>query len=116
MSKRAKFELDYDQVPFVFETQFGDQNVYIGLNYNEIGEFYTVDLYDTEYNHIIMGERLIYGKRLWRRSVDPRVPAVDLIALDESGKENTVTPVNFGITVFLYLDQPDDIEDDNVID
>ncbi|KRK40792.1 phage baseplate plug family protein [Loigolactobacillus bifermentans] len=103
MAIRSKFELDYD-APFVFETTFGNDDVYIGINYNEIGDFYTIDLYDAEFQPIIMGEKLVYGKRVWRRSVDPRVPAVDLIPMDESGKESTVAKANFGITVFLYID------------
>lgn len=40
MSVRGRFELDYDQLPIIFEAQFGNQNVYIGLNYNESGQFF----------------------------------------------------------------------------
>lgn len=110
MSLRPKFELDYDQVPFVFESMFGTQDVFIGINYNELGDFYTVDLYDANFDPVIMGEKLVYGKRLWRRSVDPAVPLIDLVPLDESGKETTVTKTNFGTTVFLFQDTL--IEDD----
>lgn len=104
MAIRGKFELDYDNLPLVFEGKFGASDVYIGLNYNEVGKFYTVDLYDAQYNPIILGEKLVYGKRLWRRSVDPRVPLVDLIPLDESGQTKEITPATFGKTVFLYQD------------
>lgn len=104
MSIRAKFDIDYDTMPMVFETAFGADDVFIGLNYNELGDFYTADLYDGSYQPIILGEKLVYGKRLWRQSSDPRVPIVDLMPLDESGKESTVSASNFGKTVFLYLD------------
>lgn len=104
MAIRAKFDIDYDTMPIVFETAFGTDDVFIGLNYNEIGDFYTADLYDGNFSPIILGEKLVYGKRLWRQSSDPRVPVVDLVPLDESGRENKVSLSNFGKTVFLYLD------------
>ena len=114
MSSRGKFDLDYSDCPFEFEAAFGTDDVYVGINYNEIGDFYTVDLYDVQHNPIVLGEKLVYGKRLWRRLVDPRIPLVDLIPLDESGKESTVTKANFGVTVFLYEDSVgDDVPEDD---
>ncbi|KRO15905.1 phage baseplate plug family protein [Lacticaseibacillus saniviri] len=104
MSVRGRFELDYDQLPIIFEAQFGNQNVYIGLNYNESGQFFTADLYDSDFQPVVMGERLVYGKRLWRRLVDPEVPKIDLVPLDEANKETAITKDNFGKTVFLYQD------------
>lgn len=104
MSYRPKFELDYTQIPLVFESMFGTTDVYIGLNYNATGDFFTADLYDASYLPIILGEKLVYGKRLWRQSVDPRVPLIDLVPLDESGRETVITKDNFGVTVFLYQD------------
>lgn len=104
MAVRGKFELDYDSVPLIFETMFGNQDVYIGLNYNVLGDFFTVDLYDATFKPVIMGEKIVYGKRLWRQSVSPKIPMIDLVALDESGKETNITKENFGKTVFLYQD------------
>lgn len=111
MAIRAKYDIDYSSMPMVFETTFGNMDVYIGLNYNELGDFFTIDLMDSSYDPIIMGEQLVYGKRAWRQSSDPRVPIIDLVPLDESGRENKITRVNFGSTVFLYLDSPVSEED-----
>jgi hypothetical protein len=116
MGQRDKFELDYEDIPFVFETAFGNQNIYIGINYNEVGNFYTVDLFDSDYQPVIMGEQLVYGKCLWRHSIDSRVPAVDLIPLDESGKDTEITPETFGKTIFLYLDGPDEESEEDDTD
>lgn len=104
MAYRDTFDLDYTQIPLVFESMFGTDDVFIGLNYNEDGGFFTVDLSDANYDPIILGEKLVYGKRLWRQSVDPRVPMIDLVPLDESGKETAITKDNFGTTVLLYVD------------
>lgn len=111
MAIRSKYEIDYDNMPMVFETTFGNMDVFIGLNYNELGDFFTIDLLDSSYDPIIMGEQLVYGKRAWRQSSDPRVPMTDLVPLDESGKESKITRDNFGKTVFLYLDAPISDED-----
>ncbi|MCD7137200.1 hypothetical protein LTY62_08080 [Limosilactobacillus balticus] len=104
MSYRSKFEIDVDNVPQVFSTSFGNSTVSIGINYNEAGDFYTVDLFDVQNNPIVTGEKLVYGKRLWRNYVDERIPAVDLVPLDESGKSNICNKETFGKTVFLFID------------
>lgn len=104
MSYRSKFDIDVSTVPQVFSTNFGNTSVSIGINYNETGDFYTVDLYDIQNNPIITGEKLIYGRRLWRNYSDDRIPSVDLVPLDESGKSNVCNRKNFGKTVFLFID------------
>lgn len=104
MSYRGKFDIDTTNIPQIFSTTFGNTTVSIGINYNEFGDFYTVDLYDNQGNPVVMGEKLIYGKRLWRNYVDARIPSVDLVALDESGNENICNKATFGKTVFLYID------------
>ena len=104
MAYRSKFEIDVDNIPQVFSTNFGNEEVNIGINYNTTGDFYTVDLFDMQNNPIVTGEKLIYGKRLWRNYVDNRIPAVDLVPLDESGKSNICNRETFGKTVFLFID------------
>ncbi|MBB1078971.1 hypothetical protein H5S09_04235 [Limosilactobacillus sp. STM2_1] len=104
MSYRSKFDIDVSNIPQVFSTSFGNTAVNIGINYNKTGDFYTVDLFDIQNKPIITGEKLIYGKRLWRNSVDERIPAVDLVPLDESGKSNICNKETFGKTVFLFID------------
>ena len=104
MSYRSKFDIDTSIMPQIFSTTFGNQEYSIGVNYNEMGDFYTIDLYDAQGNQLIMGEKLIYGKRLWEKSVDDRLPAIDLVALDESGYEKVCNKATFGKTVFLYID------------
>lgn len=114
MSSRGKYEIDFTDCPLEFEASFGNQSVYIGINYNEIGDFYTVDLYDVQHKPIILGEKLVYGKNFWRRYVDPRVPLADILPLDESDQEHTVARSNLGVTVFLYEDSIDgDTSDQN---
>lgn len=104
MSYRSKFDIDLTNIPQVFSTTFGNLTVSLGINYNALGDFYTVDLYDNQGNQVIMGEKLVYGKRLWSNYVDPRIPSIDLIPLDESGVSKICSKETFGKTVFLYID------------
>ena len=104
MSYRSKFDIDLTNIPQVFSTTFGNLTVSLGINYNALGDFYTVDLYDNQGDQVIMGEKLVYGKRLWSNYVDPRIPSIDLIPLDESGVSKICSKETFGKTVFLYID------------
>lgn len=104
MSYRSKFDIDLTNIPQVFSTSFGNSTVSLGINYNALGDFYTVDLYDNQGNQVIMGEKLIYGKRLWSTYVDPRIPSIDLVPLDESEVNKVCNKSTFGKTVFLYID------------
>lgn len=118
MSSRGKYDLDFSQAPFEFEASFGNDSFYIGINYNELGDFYTADLYDVEHKPMLLGEKIVYGKRLWRRIVAENYPMIDLIPLDESGQATEVNKATFGTTVFLYADSidgddPDDGSDDD---
>ena len=104
MSYRSKFDIDLTNIPQVFSTSVGNSTVSLGINYNALGDFYTVDLYDNQGNQVIMGEKLIYGKRLWSTYVDPRIPSIDLVPLVESGVTKACNKETFGKTVFLYID------------
>lgn len=104
MAYRSKFDIDVSKMPQVFSTNFGNAAVSIGINYNEVGDFYTADLYDIQNNPIVTGEKLIYGKPLWKNYSDDRIPSVDLVPLDESGKSKYCNKETFGKTVFLFID------------
>lgn len=103
MSKRAYIEIDKDDLPEIFEIELAGKNVYLKFDFNTVGEFYTVDLFDNNMDSIIIGEKLSYGRKLWDGLHDPRIPNIDIMPFDESLKEKTITPDNLGVTVFLYL-------------
>ncbi|WP_283598172.1 phage baseplate plug family protein [Ligilactobacillus saerimneri] len=105
MSQRYKYDsLPLDNLPIMFDTDFGNYNCSIQLNYNEWGDFFTADLYDANGDPVILGEKLVYGKALWSDYVDQRLPAVDLVPLDESGRTTVCNRETFGKTVFLCID------------
>ena len=104
MSKRYRYDLNLENLPMMFDTDFGNYNCTMQINYNDVGDFYTVDLFDVNNNPVILGEKLVYGKRLWSDYTNPDLPIVDLVPLDESGWTTVCNKETFGKTVFLYID------------
>lgn len=104
MSKRYRYDLNLENLPMMFDTDFGNYNCTMQINYNDVGDFYTVDLFDVNNNPVILGEKLVYGKRLWSNYTNPDLPIVDLVPLDESGRTTVCNKETFGKTVFLYID------------
>lgn len=104
MSLRNSLTVRADQVPCIFRTTFGNIDYHIGINYNEVGNFYTVDLYDTQMKPLVLGEKMVLNQRLFSEETSPKIPMIPLVPMDEAGKEKTITPENFGKTVFIYLD------------
>lgn len=104
MSKRYRYDLNLENLPMMFDTDFGNYNCTMQINYNDVGDFYTVDLFDVNNNPVILGEKLVYGKRLWSDYTKPDLPIVDLVPLDESGRTTVCNKETFGKTVFLYID------------
>ena len=104
MSKRYRYDLNLENLPMMFDTDFGNYNCTMQINYNDVGDFYTVELFDVNNNPVILGEKLVYGKRLWSDYTNPDLPIVDLVPLDESGRTTVCNKETFGKTVFLYID------------
>lgn len=87
---------------FVFDIGFITYN--FKFNYNESGDFYTLDLYDTTMKPIVLGEKLVYGMRLWSGIDNADLPSIDLVPFDEAGNETRVSQTNLNRTVFLFID------------
>lgn len=99
---------DKNTIPERFEIDLAAESFFLELNYNEIGDFFTLDLFDADENPLVLGEKLNLGIPLWSDIVNPSLPAPTLIPLDESGKETRITFDNFGETIFVYIDDVGD--------
>lgn len=100
-----------DNIPERFEIDLAAESFFLELNYNETGDFFTLDLFDADENALLLGEKLKLGIPLWSDIVDMSLPAPTIIPLDESGKETRITFDNFGETVFLYIDDVGEEDD-----
>ncbi|EHN7565202.1 hypothetical protein N0D49_002893 [Listeria monocytogenes] len=105
MAIRNYIPVELDNIPEIFEFDFDDDRSFLfGINYAESQDLFTIDLYDMDGEPIVLGEPLVLNERLWADVIDDRLPSVDLVPLDESGKETNITKENFTKTVFLYFD------------
>lgn len=97
-------EIDKEELPTTFEIELGAELFTFTVYYNEVGDFFSVDLADEEGNVLVNGEKVVYGEPLFFDIANHDFPAPVLIALDESGKETDVTFEHFGNTVKLVID------------
>ena len=104
MSLRAYVPIDKNSLPEKFELPLGNTSYIFEVSYNRNREIFTIDLYDLEHTPIVIGERMVINERLWQDIVDSRLPSADLVPMDESGASKEITFENFGIQVFLYID------------
>lgn len=111
MSQRDYIPIDVDDLPEIFEIELADITFNFGVSYNAVGDFFMVDLYDEDLNPIVLGEKLVLNHRLWAYVNDDRLPAVDLVPMDESGQSTAVNAETFGRTVFLMIDDIDPTDD-----
>lgn len=99
--------IDKMVLPERFDIDLADEPFTMQVNYNETGDFFTVDLYTTGENgedvEFVMGEKLVLGRALWADVPRVDLPAPTLIPLDIGMKEKRVSYENFGESVFLYI-------------
>ena len=74
------------------------------MKYNELGGFYTIDLYDLNGNVLVFGEIVRYGRALFNVVEDERfpIPVIVPYCITDDGITE-VTKDNFGKAVKLYL-------------
>lgn len=112
MAVRNYVPVDVYDLPETFEYELDGAMYQFTFNYNEEGDFFTVDLADQYGDAIVTGEKLVLGQPLFSCLYDDRLPATPLVPMDESGQATRCGIDEFGETVFLYEDtvNPDDIE------
>ena len=96
-------EINKDLIPYEFVVALGEEDFTLDIRYNELYDFFTVDLYKDE-TLIVAGEKIVYGMPLFASTYNPVThPAPTIVPLDPSGNERTVTFENLNETVFLII-------------
>lgn len=98
--------VDKGALPERFDIELGVELYSMQLNYNETGDFFTVDLYtksEDEDVPLVMGEKLMLNLPLWGNINRDSLPAPTLIPMDVGGQEKCITYENFMESVFLYI-------------
>lgn len=106
--ERDRIIIEKSLVPCMFDILLGDELFNLTVNYNAKHDFFTVAL-EKDGEMICEGEPIVYGLPLFGDFYQAdQHPAIDIVAIDESGQQDTVTFVNFGETVFLTIQNYDD--------
>lgn len=95
-------EIDKAEIPYSFEVELANEIFEIEVNYNQAYDFFTIDLFK-EGIALVIGEKLILNRTLFRNSVDIDLPQVKIIPKDRAGGAKRITYDNLNETVFLYL-------------
>ncbi|MED4933989.1 phage baseplate plug protein [Heyndrickxia coagulans] len=112
MAKRDYIDFDKEEVPVIFDIDIGEEQFTMGINYNQTNDFFTVDLWGSDGNVIVFGEKMVLNRPLFEDLIDERLPGPTLVPMDEAGREDRITYENFGVTVFLYIDDIGDETDE----
>ena len=97
-----------ENVPYNFNILLADELFNIGVSYNEKNDFFTVRLIKDD-EVICEGDPIVYGMPLFGDVyIAGKYPAIDIIPIDESGEQDSVTFANLGETVFLTIDNAGD--------
>lgn len=108
--------IEKTSLPEQFEINYGGDSYVIRFDYNTTYDHFTVSLYKVGNDGnepVVIGEKLVLEKPLWSDFIPDITPGPRIIPLDLSGLHSRITWENFGLSVFLYVD--DDIEFRNVV-
>ena len=102
--RKDRILITKDLIPYTFNILLADEMFSLTVNYNEKRDLFTVAL-EKDGEMICEGEPIMYGFPLFHDLyVVDKYPCIDIIPIDESGDNNTVTFKNLNETVFLTVD------------
>ena len=97
-------DVDVSRVPYSFSVKLTDRTYTFNIKYNELGGFFTSDLFDVNGNVLAFGEVIRFGRPLFNVVEDERFPIPVIIPVCITNDDiSEVTPDNFGRDVKLYL-------------
>lgn len=111
--KKDRILITKEMIPYFFNILLADELFTITVNYNEKYDLFTITL-EKDDEVICYGEPIIYGVPLFKDIYEAgKYPSIDIIPIDESGVQNSVTFENFNEIVFLNVDNYEEMEDSN---
>lgn len=102
--RRDRLLINKEMIPYTFNIPLGDELFHLEVSYNKTHDFFTIALSKDE-EVICEGEPIVYGMPLFHDLyISGKYPALDIIPVDDSGEQDSVTFENLGATVFLTVD------------
>ena len=100
---REVIQINKTLIPYTFNIVLGNEQFTFRVDYNNIGEFFTVEL-SKNGETLCSGEPIVYGKALFSDVRNTQFPSVDIVPYDPSGSYNAVTFNNLCEGVLLVID------------
>lgn len=91
-----------DLPAYEFSLQLEGVTYFFSFEWNERGQYWSMDILDQDQNHLVAGVRMSVNINLLGRFKDTRLPAGIFILLDSSGKNLDPAVDNFGTVVELF--------------
>lgn len=102
--KKDRILIEKSLIPYSFNIMLADELFTLTVDYNEKYDFFTVAL-EKDGEIICEGERIVYGVPLFKDVYQAgKYPALDIVPIDESGEQTSVTFATLGETVFLTVE------------
>lgn len=106
MNYQEYIDIDKTAIPYDIEMELSGEIYKLEFSYNRQFDFFTVDLFKNGVA-LVIGEKLILNRQLWRNNVDNDLPKIQLIPKDRAGVASRITYENLNETVFLYMIEGD---------
>ncbi len=100
-------DIDKNEIPYSFEIELAGEIFELEVNYNQAHDFFTVDLFKDD-GVLVIGEKLILNRPLFRNHVNIELPKVQIIPKDRANSATRITYENLNETVFLYVGETDE--------
>ena len=94
--------IDKNQIPYEFEIVLDYVTFQFELNYNSVGDFFTVSL-KKDHIKIIDNYKVVYNVELFENLKYLGVPRVIIKPFDTTGNSNNISYENLNEDVFLYV-------------
>lgn len=104
-------EIEKDLIPYRFDIELAEQMYTFEVHYNAENDYFTIDL-ELDGEVLVYGEKIVYGIPLFYDVQDDRFPKVPIVPYDESENSTAVTWDTLGVSVFLYVIEDSEDEDD----
>ncbi|NQX67985.1 hypothetical protein HQN90_17830 [Paenibacillus alba] len=94
-------------IPYKFEISLAEELFEIEVHYVTDFDFFTIDLFKNK-ESLVYGEKIVYGVPLFNDVADSRFPKVQIVPLDDSGRETELNWSTLSETVFLNVYEDSD--------
>lgn len=96
------FNIDKNLIPYEFEVVINKQTFQFEMNYNSVGDFFTISV-KKDHDLIISNYKIVYGVPLFENFKHLNVPKVWIFPYDTTKRAERITYENLNEDVFLYV-------------